>query len=198
MDPRKHIFSDDRFTGLCVYCGAPSGTRDHVPPRVLLDEPYPSQLPIVESCLDCNNSISSDEQYLACLVDSVIAGSTEPQNLLRKKIRRIMTRNDGLRGRLERSHGIDACGNRLWLPETDRIDKVLVKLARGHAAYELYPQLDSPSRVHIRPFITMSTHERMQFEEDVIQSAPAPWPEIGSRAFLRALGAYPGSQDVGE
>ena len=37
MDPR-HLFIDERHTGMCVYCGTHPDTRDHVPSKVLLDE----------------------------------------------------------------------------------------------------------------------------------------------------------------
>jgi len=46
MDPR-HLFIDERLTGICVYCGGQSDTKDHVPSKVLLDKPYPPQLPML-------------------------------------------------------------------------------------------------------------------------------------------------------
>ena len=67
MDPR-HLFMDERLTGMCVYCGAQPETRDHVPSKVLLDEPYPPELPVVGACEKCNASFSMDEQYLACFL----------------------------------------------------------------------------------------------------------------------------------
>ena len=44
---------------MCVYCGNAAGTRDHVPPKVLLDEPYPPDLPPVPACDECNNRFST-------------------------------------------------------------------------------------------------------------------------------------------
>lgn len=73
MDPR-HLFIDERHTGMCVYCGSPPDTRDHVPSKVLLDEPYPPELPVVGACEKCSSSFSLDEQYLACFLDCVIHG----------------------------------------------------------------------------------------------------------------------------
>lgn len=36
-------------------------------------------------------------------------------------------------------------GSLVWMPEEDRVRRVVVKLARGHAAYELsLPQIDDP------------------------------------------------------
>ena len=55
----------------CVYCGATAGTRDHVPPRCLLEEPLPQNLVTVPSCRECNDAFSLDEQYLQVVIASV-------------------------------------------------------------------------------------------------------------------------------
>jgi len=79
----------------------------------------------------------------------------------------------------------------VWTPENDRVRNVVLKLARGHVAYELsLPQLDEPSVVGFLPFITMSEDDRTGFES-VGPGGLRAWPEIGSRAFLRACGAKP-------
>jgi len=41
---------DDRNKGFCVHCGGPSETIDHVPSKVLLDEPYPENLMAAPAC----------------------------------------------------------------------------------------------------------------------------------------------------
>jgi hypothetical protein len=74
----------------CTYCGAMPATRDHVPSRVLLDEPFPTNLPVVSACEDCNNGFSLDEQYLACLIECAMSGSAEPESVHRGKIQRIL------------------------------------------------------------------------------------------------------------
>ena len=84
MDPRK-LFAEERFTGLCVYCGAEPETRDHVPSKVLLDEPFPDDLPVVPACERCNNRLSPDERYVACFVECAITGSARPESALRDR-----------------------------------------------------------------------------------------------------------------
>jgi hypothetical protein len=59
MDPKK-LFIDERLKGICAYCGARPESRDHVPSRVLLDKPYPENLPVVEACFKCNGEFSAD------------------------------------------------------------------------------------------------------------------------------------------
>jgi hypothetical protein len=39
--------ADDRLINDCIFCGAKAETRDHVPSRILLDSPYPQNLPVV-------------------------------------------------------------------------------------------------------------------------------------------------------
>lgn len=82
MDPRQ-LFVDERLTGFCVYCGAAPESGDHCPSKVLLDEPFPPNLPVLDACADCNNHLSLDEQYIACLIETVICGSANPDDVSR-------------------------------------------------------------------------------------------------------------------
>jgi hypothetical protein len=83
-------YGDDKNKGFCVHCGGPNETVDHVPSKVLLDELYPANLMAASACRQCNNDFSIDAEYLACLLECVIAGSTTPEQLHRHKIARIL------------------------------------------------------------------------------------------------------------
>ncbi len=189
MDPR-HLFKDERLDGFCVYCGAAPDTRDHVPAKVLLDEPYPSNLPVVDACEKCNESFSLDEQYLSCFLECVMCGTAEPSDLKRPNVQRILRENPALKHRLQDSKKKDLLGNLLWQPEQTRFRKIATKLARGHVAYELYPKLEEPAKVDFAPLPALHAQNRAAFE-DVISEGLDLLPEIGSRAFLRALGKKP-------
>lgn len=93
MDPRQ-LFADERHAAFCVFCGAEPTTREHVVSRVLLDDPLPEELPLVRSCYACNNGFSRDEEYVACLIDCVIAGSTS--SIRREKVKRALCRSPAL------------------------------------------------------------------------------------------------------
>ena len=135
-------YGDDRNKGFCVHCGGPDETVDHVPSKVLLDEPYPENLMATSACRKCNNGLSLDEEYLACLLECVIAGDTAPENLHRAKIARILQENSSLSVRLQRARS-DGEEGPVWAAESDRVSRVVLKLARCHAAFELNePQLD--------------------------------------------------------
>lgn len=187
MDP-KHLFIDERLTRQCIYCGGFPETVEHVPSRILLDNPLPENLPVVDACRECNTSFSLDEEYLACLLECVAAGTTEPTELSREKIKKSIARNGRLKSNLEQCRRIDGNGNIWWQPDEKRVKRIIVKLARGHTAYELGELLDEePDFFSMRAIPTMSEAELQNFEtpNDDYQLI---WPEIGSRAFLRATG----------
>ncbi|MBX3316386.1 MAG: hypothetical protein KF902_05925 [Phycisphaeraceae bacterium] len=175
---------DDRNQGWCVYCGGLDETRDHVPSRVLLDEPLPENLPVVPACGKCNSSFSRDEEYLACLVECALTGSLATASN-RARVGSILERSAGLAARLEAAR-YESGGQAGFSAETDRARNVLVKLARGHAAFEENePQLGEPASVSFAPFTALSEQQRARFE-----SATDPrgfWPEVGSRAMHRAV-----------
>lgn len=184
MDPRQ-LFVDERFLGCCVYCGANRETRDHVPSRVLLDDPLPNNLPVVECCAECNAGFSLDEEYVACFLDAVISGSVEPKGLQREKTRAALSHNPRLAERIGSSARVQEDGNTVWMPELERFSNVVLKLARGHIAYELStPQLDSPTEISTVPLCLMSEDDRTEFEH-VTSAQIFGWSEVGSRAFIR-------------
>lgn len=188
MDPRK-LFADDRMLGACVYCGGSPDTRDHIPSRVLLDEPFPDNLPVADCCQSCNTGFSLDEEYLACFIDCVIAGSTSPDEVERPKVSRILTETPSLAARIAASETPDSNDQQLWKPEVERVHNVILKLARGHVAYELsLLQIVDPLAITCAPIATCSDHFVQQFLSP--QETPL-WPEIGSRAFIRACKQFP-------
>ncbi len=184
--------ADNRNKERCVYCGGSDDTRDHVPSRVLLDEPYPDNLPTVPACVNCNASFAQDEEYLACFIECAITGSIEAASK-RRKIAKILQHSPGLlacltAARTKTNRGI------LWSPETTRVRNVIMKLARGHVAFEESElQLDEPRDVVFVPVTAMTDAQRREFEAPPIHSWSLDgWPEVGSRAMTRVVGG----QDV--
>jgi hypothetical protein len=190
MDPR-HLTVDQRLLGACVFCGRKPDSRDHVPSKVFLDDPLPENLPVVEACTACNQSFSLDEEYLACLLEAVASGTSDPDEMRRTKISDALRRNVCLRQRLHKSMVVEEDGSLIWTPEQSRVRNVVLKLARGHAAYELsLPQLDEPRAVAFAPLISLTDEARAEFERAGAGEVRG-WPEVGSRALLRAVRARP-------
>jgi hypothetical protein len=94
-------YADDRLVNECIYCGGSGETRDHVPSRVFLDPPFPENLPVVGACGLCNGGFSRDEEYFACLIESAVAGSTDPDHIRRPEVASILRRTPALRARIE-------------------------------------------------------------------------------------------------
>ena len=121
-----------RIDQFCLYCGDPAGSRDHVPPKSLLLQPWPIDLRTVPACVPCNRSWSLDEQYIAVVLAQV---GTVPH--LSAKIEdggvvdRALQSSPGLDERIIRSLSVDDEGRVEFTPEIERIAWVLEKVAFG-------------------------------------------------------------------
>jgi len=182
----KHLdsFADSRLIVGCVYCGGVAATREHVPSKVFLDVPFPENLPIVGACRPCNNGFSLDEEYVACLVEAVIAGSAAPEEIRRSSVAAILMRAPALQAKLEAAKSFQD-GRTVFAIEQERVKNVIVKLARGHAAFELsQPCKDEPIVVLHHPLAMLTDEQKDAFEATEV--APV-YGEIGSRGMQRML-----------
>lgn len=177
-------FGDDRNKGTCVHCGGPNETRDHAPSVVFLDDPLPPDLSASPSCASCNQGFSNDEAYLACLLECVMAGSTDSSMVERKKITALMLRRPSLVAELSCLRHEDQRTTTFSF-DKERVKRVILKLARCHVAFELNePRTDEPEYVWFTPLSSMSRGARDEFE-GVGERNFAGWPEVGSRAMQR-------------
>jgi hypothetical protein len=183
-------YGDDRNKGYCVHCGLGADeSHDHVPSKILLDEPLPENVAVTSSCRKCNNGFSLDEQYFACLLECVVAGDTDPAGIQRDKIARTLEKDQKLAATLKACRQ-EIDGRVVWNADMDRVRNVVLKHARCHMAYELNePQTDEPAFVSIKPIEFMTGEELQRFERD--DQVFALWPEVGSRAMNRLLIAGP-------
>lgn len=176
---------DNRNKGSCVHCGGPNETRDHAPSIVFLDDPLPPDLPASPSCAACNQGFSSDEAYVACLLECVIAGDAKPALMQREKIAALMRRRPKLTAMIAalKRQQRDRVS---FSFDHKRIENVILKLARCHVAYEINePRIDEPELVWFQPLSLMPPEELDAFEND--RNEVAIWPEVGSRAMHRLL-----------
>lgn len=165
---------------MCVHCGGDTETRDHAASKVLLDDPLPPDLPVVPACRTCNGSFSLDEEYLACLVECTVTGSTDPERVSREKVAKILRKHPSLAARIERARTTTPNGAGFSV-EIERVRNVIVKLARAHAQFALSePQLEVPTAVSFSPIGLLQPAVREAFETVPPLSV---YPEIGSRAF---------------
>lgn len=181
MEQLKNL-ADDRLIYGCIYCGDLEKTRDHVPSKVFLDSPFPENLPVVGACENCNNSFSIDEEYLACLIECAVAGTTDPSYIRRPNIAKASQRSVSLRNKLEQAKKVTDKKTYFDIEEV-RIKNVILKLARGHAAYELSQLCKfDPEYMWCKPICTMSPEEYESFDAVHIVGL---FGEIGSRNTQR-------------
>lgn len=175
-------FSDQRLDGLCIYCGGEPETREHVPSKILLEKPYPENLPIVSACESCNQGFSLHEEYFACLLECVLCGTTEPEQLNRTSIAKILEQKFKLRRQLEKARHI-INGQTHFELDFERINKIIKKLAQGHAKFEnSETQFEQPTSIWFCPINLLSDSEIKEF----FRNHEIPLiPEIGSRGFQR-------------
>lgn len=149
-----------------------------------MDPPLPSYLPVVAACNDCNSGFSLDEEYLACLIECVLAGSTNPDLVRRERIAKTLRHSSALRARMEKAK-YQEDGRTHFAIEPDRVKRVLTKLAKGHAAFELsQPCSAEPSAVWYAPLESLTEEQRDSYEaSQVVQT----FGEIGSRGMQRLL-----------
>ncbi|MCQ8279964.1 hypothetical protein NFI95_16095 [Acetobacteraceae bacterium KSS8] len=191
---RIEEFVDERQKSWCIHCvRSLAGLKtndDHVPSKSLLTKPRPHHLPVVTICRECNTSFSLDEQYTVTFISCVLAGSTDPERQLNASAARALADSSALRARIEQSRTeyrtIGGEMRLVWQPDIDRIQRVVVKNARGHAYFEYgEPMLDPPAHIRVLPLEAMSGSERQRFEGSHGEGSPAVWPEVGSRMMTR-------------
>lgn len=175
-------YADSRLLNGCIYCGGPAETRDHVPSRCILERPYPANLPVVGSCAECNKGFSKDEQYFVCLVEAALCGSTDPNKIRRPSVARILQNTPALRARID-SAKTETDGRVQFAVERHRVANVMLKLARGHAAFELsQPCRAEPVHFWCGQLTNLPTDTREAFDEAHVQDVSG---EVGSRGMQR-------------
>jgi hypothetical protein len=117
-----------KATLLCVYCGVADlgeNSREHVPPKLFLERPFPDNLRVVPSCSACNNSWSADEEYLINFLAQI-------------------TDHEGLQKRIEEDGRVDRALSD-WLPKDDELNDSLEVAEDGRVSIK--PDIDRIGRV---------------------------------------------------
>ena len=203
-------FSDIRQKAWCIHCGDgianTVSNRDHVPTKSLLSknaryngadfdkgkgDPH-DYLPQVEICQSCNSNFSADENYLLCVLHAVMAGTLYPDPKSQKEAYDVLRSNRNVVRELRSS-----MDHQMWLveelnrfavtPDLERIGRVVLKNARGHALHELgEPKMCQPDHLAFLPLEFLCDAKRAAFE-DTDQPSLSGWPEVGSRMMQRVL-----------
>ncbi len=200
-------FSDNRLKQWCIHCNRAIASievnRDHVPSKLFLSKkmrergaeydkkgvkPY-DYLPQVIICKRCNSGFSRDEVYLLCVLQAVFAGTLYPDPKVNKEAYHLLRSNRDIVKLLK--YGPDGqiplfSGENepfVLYPDPDRIRRVILKNARGHAYHELSEALGEPTIVSFVPFSQLPEESKESFEDT--GDGPSVWPEMGSRMMER-------------
>ncbi|MBX3445343.1 MAG: hypothetical protein KF765_01205 [Parvibaculaceae bacterium] len=204
-------YTDDRLKAWCIHCGAViadvESNRDHVPTQSLLTKALRARgasydgglggemdyLPQVLVCRRCNSSFSSDENYLLCVLHAVMVGSLYPDptrypeaaTILRSNRHVVRSLKKGPDGQLLQFANLQPF---VLFPDADKVRRVIVKNARGHAYHEIgEPLFEAPELVTFVPLGQLSPEQRDAFETVGTDAEFAIWPEVGSRMTVQLL-----------
>ena len=173
--------SDSRLDTLCAYCSDLATTKDHVPSKVLLDEPYPENIPNVPCCHKCNHDFSLDEEYVACAFECYKYGTTDIDKLGRIKVVKSLQHNNKLKESLTNAFYEDK-GKSFFEFDQKRLFNVIVKLAKGHAKFENSESNNGePQSIRFNIIDNLSEDEQKDFFSPPVMEK---YPEVGSRGMI--------------
>ena len=127
-----------------------------MPPRLLLERPFPRNLRTVPSCLDCNRGASKDEEYFLALIAQVslspfISAKLESGGTLD----RAFTRSPAFEQLFLDAMGVDEdTGKPFIRPVLPRVTRVVKKIAVGLFAlrYGWAPPLEEVRPANLFPY----------------------------------------------
>jgi hypothetical protein len=73
----------------CAYCGGESASKDHVIARTFFTVKHRSNIPIVPSCMKCNNKKSSLKNYISTIFLMARHGDPDPEGSVNEFMRRL-------------------------------------------------------------------------------------------------------------
>ena len=167
---KPYIQKNKRHESFCVYCGKNADTREHIPPKVFLDETLDSDYQIVPACFSCNNGFSEDELYIACLISKIWIAFNKGGNE-REKVVAALKHDEKLGRELQEKVRVD--GEKVCvILDTKRIRRILLKLALCHMVNRhdnLFEMSDERIIINFCLKQDMTDEEIKKFES---------WPEI--------------------
>lgn len=176
----------------CIYCSKVATTREHIPSKAFLYEPFPENLPVVPACLDCNNSFSLDEQYVSYYLE-VMKTYVYNNYVMDSKIETKLSSDTRIRERIKKQ--INIVDNKIHFKyEEDRLVNVMTKLAKGHAAYEIdHLNFDDEPKISYSFIFEMNEEKLQEFNDFPMMNK---LPEVGSRIGQHILIATAENGDV--
>lgn len=161
----------------CIYCGNIATTREHIPSKTFLIEPYPENLPTIPACFPCNNGFSFDEQYVAyyleILKSHIFIGYNSNEKVL------IALENIPALKHLIEYQIKEIDGNIHFGFDKERFIRIINKLATCHAGYDFdNVDFDGPVNTWFEFAPFLNEEQKQQFLQPQVMDK---FPEISSR-----------------
>lgn len=116
----------------CIYCGNKAESKDHLPPKLLLEKPLPNNCATVPACSGCNAGFSKDEEYfLAVLAFTSDAPALRTRVAHGGKVQRALQKAPGFAARIKQQVTKTAEGHIGIEPQHPRVNRVIAKIACG-------------------------------------------------------------------
>jgi|GEM_PF-1137034 len=164
----------------CIYCHEKADSREHIPSKVFLNEPFTTNLAILPSCIKCNNSYSENEQYVACLIDYIQYKMNNLKTVKREKIQKAFNARPYIEDELENSTKYSDDGSVEYIEYNhEKIKNIVLKLSIGHAIYSLSSIYVNEQNIINYKFFPQLTKEEM--DNFNLEPSYDISPEIGSR-----------------
>lgn len=166
----------------CIYCGKPANTREHVPSKSLLMEPFPENLPTIPACFECNNGFSADEEYFICFLE-VLKSKVYGDYSISEHVNGILSKKESLY-RLIESQILSKNGIIYPSFDINRFSRIITKLAIGHAGYEFDDlNFDGEAGLWFEFAPNINEEDKAEFENSKLLNVI---PEISSRFSCNA------------
>lgn len=179
---REHVVFRRGSHMKCIYCGEEANTREHCPSKVFLQSPLPTDLPVLPACFACNNGYSNDEKFTFRVIGLLYRYYEEQGE------KDIEISDNDTKDIIEVKNYVNDFIRQQSRVFNNRMGETFIKLAIGHAAYEISEGYYSQNWDGIPLYVTYVIKSLLSLEEwegleyaELIHNDPLP--KLGSRAY---------------
>lgn len=139
----------------CIYCSSEATEREHVPPRCLLEKPYPPNLQTLPVCAHCNRGFALDEEYFIVLLSQIGTSDALTSKIGEGgSVDRALSHSPRLDDRITDALSVSNDGRVMISPELPRVLDVVGKIALGLFVlrYRQVPSLREIECAEVHPY----------------------------------------------
>lgn len=163
----------------CIYCSDIADSREHLPPRIFVDNPNLNEWCIVPACNKCNNGYSTDEQFVACAIEYILAEINYGGSIQRNKIKKTFEKRPHILEKIKSLCIFENGSLKIDNSVIEKIKMVVLKIARGHLMYDCNEFLNDEDVQFLMAFKPQLEQKKLEkFNMTIVCNC---LPEFGSR-----------------